>query len=114
MSGRKNTLPPIYIISSGDMSGNLTSSVTNVQYLDFVCIEAVITGTSTGSLDVQVSNDQTNWVSLPLDPPPTITSGSPNPIMIQITQEVAPYIRVVYTASSGTGTLNVTLTARQD
>lgn len=114
MSGRKNTLLPIPIVTNGDMSGNITSSSTNIQFLDFWSFEIIVAGTPTGVFDIQISHDNSNWVSIPLSTAPVSTAGSPSPIIIENTQVVpAPYIRLVYTSTSGTGTLNVSLTARQ-
>lgn len=114
MSGRKNTLLPISIVRSGDMSSNITSNSVNIQFQDFVSIEVIITGTATGSLAVQGSHDNTNWVSYPLSADNTITAGSPSSFLIENHQVLpSPYIRLTYTATSGSGTMNATLTARQ-
>lgn len=114
MSGRKNTLPPIPIVTAGNMSGNVTSISVGVQYLDFISIEVVITGTPTGTLDVQISHDNSNWVSVPLSSTAVITSGSPSPIIFENIEALpAPWVRMVYTATSGSGTMSATLSARQ-
>jgi len=114
MSGRKNTLVPIPVITNGDMSGSLTSLSTNIQYLDFWSFEFVATGSADGQYDIQVSHDNLNWVTLNLPVTAAIIAGSPNPVIIANTEVVPePYVRAIYTATSGTGTLNVTLTARQ-
>lgn len=114
MSGRKNTLQPIPVITNGDMSGDLASISTNIQYLDFWSFEFVATGSPDGQYDIQVSHDNVNWVTLDLPVTSAIAGGAPNPVIIANTQVVPePYIRAIYTFTSGTGTLNVTLTARQ-
>lgn len=111
MSGRKNTLEPVSLVTSGDMSGNITSRSQNVQFLDFVSVQIDITGSPVGSLDVQVSQNNSTWVSLPLSPTPDV---SKTPIVIEITEEICPYIRIVYTATSGSGTMTALITARQN
>ncbi len=116
MSGRKNTLDVYQNIKAGDMSGNITSPATNIQFLDNVGLQLNFTGSPTGTFAVQVSADHIqdsqgniqvagNWVSLSLSPSPAAT-GSGNQIYIDLNQLSAPYVRVVYTFSSGTGTLN--------
>jgi len=117
MSGRKNVLSIYKIIDAGDMSqSSITSAVTNITYLDNVCIELVFTGSPVGTFSVQGSLDHQqdalgniitagNWVSLTLSPAP-VASGSADQIVIDLNQLSFPYIRVVYTKTSGTGTLN--------
>lgn len=104
------------------MGGNVTGAVTNIQYLDNIGIQLNFTGTPVGTFHVQVSADydQTaegevvsagNWINMTLSPPP-IASGSPDQIYIDILPTSAPWIRVVYTRTSGTGTLNGFITAK--
>lgn len=123
MSSRKNNLLKFPIITAGDMSlSSLTSTVTNIQYLDNVCIQLNFTGTPTGTFEVQVSLDHAqdsngnvtvagNWTALTLDPSPS-ASGSGSTTFIDINQTSAPWIRVVYTKTSGTGTLNAFIGAK--
>lgn len=111
MSGRKNVLIPFSIITSGDMSGDLTSTVSNIQYMDNIGIQLVWTGTPTGDFTVDVSVDQVTWTSLTLSPSPAATGAADN-IYIDVNQISAPYIRVTYTATSGSGTLNAKITGK--
>lgn len=112
---RKNVLPKFKNITAGDMSGNITSAVTNIQYVDNVGIELSFTGTPTGSFAVEVSvsyeqDSQGNvinagsWNSLTLNPTP-VASGAPGSYYISLNQIEAPWIRVKYTRTSGSGTL---------
>lgn len=117
MSARKNTLAKFQIISAGDMSGNLTSSVTQIEFMDNIGIQInVAGGASTGEFFVDVSADHVeqngnvitagNWVQLTLDPTATVTAGNPTSIYIDLNQLSTFYIRLRYTAGSGTGTCN--------
>lgn len=110
MSGRKNTLPVIPLISSGDMSGNLTSPGIGGEFLDQFTIQCNISGSPVGTFDVQESVDNINWASIPLDPVPTAT---PSPIVIKLTLESPRYVRLLYVFTSGTGTLNAFIKATQ-
>lgn len=113
MSGRKNFLLQAPIVTAGDMSGNLTSKVTNIQGLDNIGIQwNVATGTPSGTVSVQVSIDHNeapaaavtgNWVTLSSQ---VITSGSPSPIIFNLQGLATMWIRTIYTASGGTGTGN--------
>lgn len=117
MSSRKNALFPFSIITDGDMSlASITSLVTGIQYLDNIAIELSFTGTPTGTFQVQGSlsyerdaqGNVTNagqWTPLNLPQSP-VASGASGVILIDLNQLSFPYIRVVYTRTSGSGTLN--------
>lgn len=122
MSSTKNVLRKWDAIVAGDMSGNITSPVTNVQFLDNISIQLNFTGTPTGTFDVEVSvnheqdsqgvvTESGNWVALPLNPAP-VASGSADQIIIDLNQISQPWIRVVYTAGSGSGSLNMIISAK--
>lgn len=119
----KNTLLKFQTITSGAMStASLTSLVTNIRNLDNIVVQLNFTGTPTGTFAVQVSADYAqdslgnvtntgNWVPLLLAPAP-IASGAAGQIIISLVELPAPYIRVVYTKTSGTGTLNAFITGK--
>lgn len=97
------------------MSGNITSAVTNIQYVDNVGCELSWTGTPTGTFTVEVSvsyeqDSQGNvinagsWNALTLNPTPT-ASGSAGSFYISLNQIEAPWIRIRYIRTSGTGVL---------
>lgn len=124
MSRGKDVLKPYLIVTNGNMaSASITSSATNIQYLDNVCIELIFTGTPTGAFEVQGSVDYqqdangniTNaghWVPITLPSSP-VASGVAGTILIDMNQLSFPYIRVVYTRTSGSGTLNAYIGAKQ-
>jgi hypothetical protein len=106
MSGRKNVLAPYHLVQAGDMSGNITSAATNIQYLDNVGVQFNWTGTPTGSFYVEVSLDKANWTALSLSPAPA-ASGAAGTWYCDLQELSSPWIRVRYAASSGSGTLDV-------
>lgn len=109
------TLLPISIVTNGNMSGNITSTVVPLQYEDNVGIQLVWTGSPVGTFAVQVSLDQINWIDLPSTafngtyPVPGTTSS---PAYLDMALMSAAYIRLSYTSTSGTGTLNALLVAK--
>ena len=121
--GRKNTLKKFKNIIDGDMSqATLTSAVTNIQFLDSIGLQLSWTGAPVGSFEIQISADYEqddngnvlnagHWIPLALTPSPTTAVGSP--IFVDITLTAAPWIRVVYTRTSGSGVLNSVITAKQ-
>jgi hypothetical protein len=124
MSRGKDVLKPYKIITAGNMSASsITSLATNIQYLDNICLEMVFTGSPTGTFSVQGSVDYQqdangnvtntgNWVPITLSPAP-VASGSAGSILIDMNQLSFPYIRVVYTRTSGSGSLTVNIGGKQ-
>jgi hypothetical protein len=106
----KRVILPFEVIDAGDMSGTLTSLSTNIQYLDRVGYHIVFTGSPTGTFSVEVSNDDTNYVEVTLTTAIT-ASGSGDTAYIEV-ESAAPFVRLKYTFSSGTGSLTVTLTGK--
>lgn len=131
MAARKNTLLKYQTITNASMASNVTSAVTSIQFLDNVGLQLNFSGSPVGSFQAQVSADYaqddygnvTNpgtWTPIILTyyngttvvqgiSVPT-TQGSP--IYLDLNQLSAPYLRVVYTAGSGSGTLNALITAK--
>lgn len=119
---RSNILTPFKIVNAVSMAASITSTITNTQYLDNVGIQGTFTGAPTGAFSVQISADHAedangnvtvtgNWVTLTLSPAPT-ASGSGDSFYIDLNQLSAPWIRLVYTRTSGTGSLTAYITAK--
>lgn len=118
MSGRKDSLAKFQIVTAGDQSqATVASSITNIQYMDNLGIQVnILTGSASGTFDVQVSADHFevngvvtvvgNWVSIGSPYTATITSGSPANVYFDLNQLSAPYIRLLWTKSSGSGTFS--------
>jgi hypothetical protein len=120
-----NRLKSTQIITNQSMTGTstITSPAIAIQYLDNVYLQLEFTGTPNGTFSVQVSNDYNqdslgnvtnvgNWVALTLSPAP-VASGSANVIGIDMNQLGAPFIRVQYTNTSSTGTLNAFISGKE-
>lgn len=120
---QKGSLYRFQNIVNGDMSlTSITSKITNLQFLDNVGLQLVFTGSPTGTFDVEVSASYEQdslgnvinagtWTPITLSPVPEAT-GSAGNIYIDINQTSSPWIRVVYTKGSGSGTLNSFITAK--
>ena len=105
------------------MSGNLTSAVTILQSLTLVSYSLSWTGTSpVGTVLVQVSNDYSlnangtvnnagTWTTLTLSTSASV-SGNTGTGFINLGTVAAYAIRLLYTATSGTGNLNVVINAK--
>lgn len=118
-----NLLIPVKIINAGDMSlASITSDITEVKLQDNVGIQLHWTGTPVGTFAFQVSLDHKkdpngnvlvagNWVSLPMSPA-IAAAGGADDAYVDLNQLSAQYIRVVYTRTSGSGTLDVYVGAK--
>lgn len=121
MSSRPQ-LAPEQVITNGSMAGNLTSKVTIIQKLSMLSYSYSWAGSSpVGTISVQVSNDYSQnadgtvanagtWTSITLNvsgtPSTTMSiSGNTGSNFIDIDSIAAYAIRTIYTAGSGTGTL---------
>jgi len=111
---RKNVIPSYKLIDAGDMSGNVTSSVVNVQNMDIASLHLSWAGTSpVGTVTVQARNGATDsWYDLDFGSAISIASNSGDH---QIILQEMPFtdLKVTYTATSGTGTLTGYITAKQ-
>lgn len=110
---------PFPVITNASMATSVTSAVTIIQNLSQIGYDISWSGTPTGTFSVQVSNTYTqngagvvsnagNWTTLTLSSP-TAAAGSSGNGYIDIDAISAFAIRLVYTAASGSGTLNATI-----
>lgn len=120
---RKNTISAHPMIVDGDMSGDITSSVTDVKNLDKAYIRVTwdIGGSPVGELQFEAlqekdstsaANDDANWFTLDFGDTLTIDNSETEH---QILFESLPFdkLRLKYNSTSGTGTLNAKITAKQ-
>lgn len=114
MNGK--TLLPIPILVNGDMSlTSLTSTTLPIQWEDSVALQFTWSGSPVGTIAINVSLDQVNWVPLPVAsftgtyPVPGTTTS---PAIVEVVLSAVSYLQVVYTKVSGSGTLNVKAAAK--
>lgn len=123
MSGRKNVLPKFQLLTAQSMAASFSSRAVNVNYLDNTAFQYHInSGTPSGVLSVEVSVDHVEdsegniivagrWIPLiqPDGVTPvaiTIAAGLPADGAFDINQTSFPYIRLTYTRTSGTGSMD--------
>lgn len=122
-------IKPYPVILNGSMAGNITSSVTIIQKLSMISYGLSWIGTTpVGTIQVQVSNDYSidatgetanagTWNAITFSSAGLLVSsipitGNTGNGFIDIDQIAAYAIRVVYTRTSGTGTLQCVLNAK--
>jgi hypothetical protein len=97
------------LLTGGDMSGDLTSPSQQLTFMVCACIQAVFTGSPSGTLKLQISNDNINWSDYTGSS--STVSGAGNFAWI-ITDIGYPWIRVTYNPGSGSGSLNITINGK--
>lgn len=122
-------IKPYPVILNGSMAGNITSAVTIIQKLSMISYGLSWAGTTpVGTIQVQVSNDYSidatgetanagTWNAITFSSAGLLVSsipitGNTGNGFIDIDQIAAYAIRVVYTRTSGTGTLQCVLNAK--
>lgn len=117
--------PTYSVITNQSMATQVISAVTIINNLSMISYDiswAGGSGATAGSFAVQVSNTYSqnadgsvrnvgNWTSLILSLPPIVTTASGNGF-IDVDANAAYAMRLVYTPTGGTGTLNATLAAK--
>ena len=112
------------IITNGDMSGNINSQGMDFNQIMLYSVQAVWTGTPSGILKLQLSNDivnpvigsigqaneVVNWTDYTGSP--QTLSGSAGNFVWNCIYPGYRWMRLVYTASSSSGTLNVIVSAK--
>jgi hypothetical protein len=109
---------PVQIVTSGDMSADVTSKGVFLDQLALYSIQAVWSGSSpTGTFKLQVSNDYVPVSQTNSDPANAVTSWTDytassyaitanGDYMWNVTVAGYCWVRLKYTFTSGTGTLN--------
>lgn len=107
------TYGPYRVLSSGDLSADLSSPAVDMLSLPFGAIELVWTGDAVGvfSVDGSIDNvpnasDVVNWY--PTNTDVNNPAGASSSTLVNLSGVGFRWIRVSYVSTSGTGALNVT------
>lgn len=97
---------PVALLTNGDMSqASLQSKAMDMLAFPFGALEAIWTGTPTGILKVEGSLDGTAFY--PINVFVNNPAGSANSTLINMQGVGFRYMRLVYTRTSGTGSLTI-------
>lgn len=113
MTGRRNTLPPWPLFLNVSMGASATSEPTDVTYLDNLCLTLDWTGTPTGTFAVEICQTKLGTYKALALSGSVAAAGAADDAQILLNQLEAPWMRVVYTRTSGTGVLNGSLSGKQ-
>ena len=111
-----------YVVENGDMSADIISSALDLSFVRFGSIHAVFTGSPNGSLSLEFSNDiievgsdpssaVVNWTAYSGSSYSLSSSGQ---YMFNISNMGYRWLRLVYTATSGSGVLNAIAAVKND
>ncbi len=118
-----NLLKPVTILSAKSLAADFSSTIVEIRNQDNVGIQLNwTTADAIGTFGVEISSDHLedmegnvqvagHWVALPLSPAIT-TAGINDDAYIDLNQMSAQYIRVTYTATSGTGSVTGIIVAK--
>jgi len=96
-------------INAGDMSSDVTGTSQDTEFQEVLSFQFVWTGTPTGTIDIELSNDGSTWTPAGLsgsDP-----AGSAGNAILEI-ETASKYARAVYSSTSGSGSLSVHYSAK--
>lgn len=110
------------LLNKGNASGNLISNQGLVAHVFGCTVQAIVEGSATGSLKLQGSNDPVpdasfkvvtfpvaNWIDITDAVAPINGTGAGE---FELADVFYNWIRAVYTAGSGTGTLTIQLNTK--
>lgn len=103
MSVRKNVTLPFKFFDGASMATNQTSIESDVTYLDNMGIGMVWTGTPTGTFSIEAKVGESPWQDIGLTG--ITAAGAAGEHVINLNQLPFNKIRIVYTATSGSGSL---------
>lgn len=122
MSSRPQ-IPQFPVITNGSMAGSITSQVTIIDKISMLSYAVSWTGTTpVGTMTVEVSNDYKinvdgtvrnagTWNTVPITPAATVSGNTGNGF-IDIGATGAYAVRLVYTRTSGTGTMQAQINCK--
>lgn len=106
------------IVTAGNMNADITSIAKNIDESVSYSVQAVFTGSPVGSIELQGSNDvetssanpPSNWTTITDSITAVTEAGS---YLINVEFPAYSWVRLVYTFTSGTGTLNARINAKR-
>lgn len=99
----KKVLTKYQLVTAGSLGANLTSDTVNISFADNVAIHAIFTGSPVGTFAIQGSIDGVTYANIVT----AAAGGSADNIMFNINQAPYTLIRLTYTRTSGTGSVDV-------
>jgi hypothetical protein len=116
--GSKTILVPTHVMASTHKAVSVTGTNTytslnvNVKNTDNIYLQLIWTGTPTGTFTVLHSPDGNLWDPITLSPTITQPAGSSGNWGVVLQSDPAQWVQVQYVNASGSGTVDVIVTAK--
>lgn len=118
--GSKKVIKSFQMISAASMAATVTSSIVNTEFLDNIGLyikwassDAVGVITVESSINYDAGLATGDWFSLTFNPPLAQPASNNGSYGINLNELPYPWLKVVYTRTSGSGTLNAYLSAKE-
>lgn len=112
--GRKTQIPQFYAIQDGNAATDIIGKQSIVGQTDRALYTCTAVGTGiNGEIDIEISDDGTNWFKLPVAPQPVISDADPLAI-IQISQITWKFMRPQFrdlSSAAAVGTISIAMSA---
>lgn len=113
MSSSRNVVRNFALETAKSMSTSFTTEAINLDRIDQACFQVTWTSANAvGVLSVQGSVDGTNFVDLTFTPPLQQPASDSAAILINLALIPFTWVRLAYTATSGTGTLSANVSLK--
>lgn len=106
----KNVLLPFKLADATSLGASFVSASTSIRYLDNVAIQMNASGTPVGDLTVEGTVDGTNWIAFSTA---SSLTGSSSNFLLDLNQLSFDKVRVRYTRTSGTGSVDIWVMAKR-
>lgn len=120
MSGRKHVLKSFQSLTSGSMATSLTSAITDGQFQDNLGFQikwASANAVGVIAIEASINYDPHlltgDWIALTFSPTLQQPNSDNGNYLVNMSLFPYPYYRVTYTRTSGTGTLNIWVCAKE-
>lgn len=107
----KRIIAPYRLLSAQDLSSSFVSASTHVQLYDRIAYSVSWTGTAVGRLIAQGSLDNINFSDLDMNP--ILMANATDTGILDIQATGVPFVRLSYTATSGAGSLDAFVSAKE-
>src|SRR4051812_28064818 len=105
-------LEPVLFQSAMSLAATGSSNTIKIKYANLAGIQLNWTGTPTGTINLQGSLDDSTYVTMTLSAA-IAPAGSADTGLIDILDTAMPYLKILYTRTSGTGSMNIYLNYKQ-
>lgn len=112
--GAKKTLPAYDLFNAKAVTGTntYTTDTSTVANFDNIGLQVSFVGTMAGTLTIEVSNDDENYDALTFSPALTQPAGGDVKYAVNLKQLPWQYMHVKYVNATGSGTLTVSIFAK--